>query len=109
MILKGGVIIATFLFVWSIVPRHCARLTYFLHPNLREIIAVLITPELIPLPCGTCVSYVVCPLFVLYCVEPLCVVLCRCCLICVVKFVMFLFFLCFCCFVPMLSVVFSFV
>ena len=29
--------------VLSIVPRHCARLTYFIHPELRKINAVLIT------------------------------------------------------------------
>ena len=32
------------------MPRHFARLTYFLHPKLREINAVLNTPQLISLP-----------------------------------------------------------
>ena len=41
---EWGVAIATFLSVLSIVPRHCARLTYFFHPKLRKINAVLITP-----------------------------------------------------------------
>ena len=44
-----GVMIATFLFVLDIVPRHCARLTYFLHPKLREINAVPIIPRLVTL------------------------------------------------------------
>ena len=42
-----GVAIATFLSVLSIVPHHCACFTYFLHPKLRKIKAVLITPQLI--------------------------------------------------------------
>ena len=34
---EWGVVIATFLSVLSMgVPRHCARLTYFLHPKLRN-------------------------------------------------------------------------
>ena len=41
---------ATFLSVLRIVSRQCARLTYFLHPKLRKINVVLITPKLIPLP-----------------------------------------------------------
>ena len=32
---EWGVVIATFLSALSTVPRHCARLTYFLHPKLR--------------------------------------------------------------------------
>ena len=49
-IFEWGVIIATFLSVLSNVPSHCARLTYFLHPKMREIHAVLITPQPIALP-----------------------------------------------------------
>ena len=33
---EWGAVIAPFLSVLSIVPRHCARLTYFLHPKLRS-------------------------------------------------------------------------
>ena len=44
-----GVVIAIFLSVLSIVPRHRARLTYFLHPKLRKINAVLSSPQLITL------------------------------------------------------------
>ena len=46
-IFERGVIIATFLSVLSIVPPppDCARLTHFFHPNLREINAVLGTPQ----------------------------------------------------------------
>ena len=40
---EWGVVIATVLSVLSIVPRHCARLTYFLHPKWRKIDALLIT------------------------------------------------------------------
>ena len=40
---EWGVAIATFWSVLSIVPRHCAHLTYFLHPKLRKVNAVLIT------------------------------------------------------------------
>ena len=40
------VVVSTFLSVLSIVPCHCARLTYFLHPKLRKINAVLITLKL---------------------------------------------------------------
>ena len=47
---EWGVIFATFLSVLSIVPRHCARLTYFIHPKLRRINAVLMSPQPIPLP-----------------------------------------------------------
>ena len=47
---EWGVIIAAFLSILSIVPRHCARLTDFLHPKLRKIHAVLIIPQLIALP-----------------------------------------------------------
>ena len=46
---EWAVVMATFLSVLSIVPRHCAHLTYFLHPKSREINAVLISPRLIPL------------------------------------------------------------
>ena len=46
---EWAVIFATFLSVLSIVPRYCARLTSFLHPKLREINAVLITPQLMTL------------------------------------------------------------
>ena len=45
---EWGVAIATFCFEY--VPRHCARLTDFLHPKLRTINAVLITPQPIALP-----------------------------------------------------------
>ena len=48
--LEWGVVIATFLSVLSIVPRHCARLNDFLHPESRKINAVLITPQLTTLP-----------------------------------------------------------
>ena len=43
------VVIAALQFVLSTVPRHCARLTYFLHPKLRKANAVLIDPKLIAL------------------------------------------------------------
>ena len=39
---QRGVVIATFLSVLGIVPCHCARLTYFLHPKLRKISVMLI-------------------------------------------------------------------
>ena len=48
--LEWGAVIATVLSGLSIVPRHCARLTSFLHPKLREMNAVLITPQPIALP-----------------------------------------------------------
>ena len=44
--------VATFLSDLSLVPRHCARLTYFLHPKLREINAVLIAPQRTDLTLG---------------------------------------------------------
>ena len=47
---EWGVIIATFLSVLSGVPRHCARLAYFLDPKSREVNAVLITPQPITCP-----------------------------------------------------------
>ena len=47
---EWGVVIAAFLSVLSIVPRRCARLAYFLHPKLRKISEVLITPRLLTLP-----------------------------------------------------------
>ena len=48
---EWGVVVSTFLSVLSIAPRHCARLTDFLHPKLRKINAVLITFKLpLPLP-----------------------------------------------------------
>ena len=47
---EWGVAIATLLSVLSIVPRHCARWTSFLHPKLRTINASLINPQPIPLP-----------------------------------------------------------
>ena len=43
----GGVTCSS---VLSVVPRHCARLTHFLHPKSRNISAVLITLSLIPPP-----------------------------------------------------------
>ena len=46
---EWGVVIALFSSALSIVPRHCARLTYFLQPKLRKINAMLIAPQLIPL------------------------------------------------------------
>ena len=45
---ERGAVIATFLSVLSTVRRHCARLTYSLHPKLRKINAVPITPQLMP-------------------------------------------------------------
>ena len=45
---EWGVAVATFFSVLSIVPRRCA-LTYFFHPKLRKVNAVLFTP----VPCGT--------------------------------------------------------
>ena len=60
-IFEWGVVIATILFVLSIVPRHCARLAYFLHPKLGEINAVLFIPQLITLTlwrtCGVHQAY----------------------------------------------------
>ena len=41
------VVSVTSLSVLSIVPRHCARLTYVLHPTLRNINVVLIARQLI--------------------------------------------------------------
>ena len=46
---QWGVAVAIFLSVLSIVPRHCAALTYFVHSKLRNISAVLITPQLMTL------------------------------------------------------------
>ena len=46
---EWGVVIAKILSVVSIVPCHCARLTYFLHPKLRKTNAVLIPLKLIAL------------------------------------------------------------
>ena len=46
---EWGGVIATLLSILSIVPRHCARLIHFLHPKLREINAVLSTPQLMTL------------------------------------------------------------
>ena len=46
---EWGAVFATFLSVLSLGPRLCARLTNFLHPKLRKIDAVLITPQLITL------------------------------------------------------------
>ena len=46
---EWAVVIATFLsffFFWSFVPRHCAHLTYFLHPKIKEINVVLFTLQL---------------------------------------------------------------
>ena len=48
---EWGVVTAPFLCVLSVVPRHCARLTHFLHPNLRNMNAVLIAPQRMTLPC----------------------------------------------------------
>ena len=42
---EKGVAIAAFFSVLSVVPRHCARLTHILHPKLREMNAVLMTPQ----------------------------------------------------------------
>ena len=47
---EWGVVIATFLSDLSVVPRHCARLTSFLHPKSRKINAALLTPQLITIP-----------------------------------------------------------
>ena len=49
-IFEWGAVIASSLPVFSTVPRHCACLTYFLHPKWRKINAVPITSRLIPLP-----------------------------------------------------------
>ena len=49
---EWGVVIATFLSVLTIVPRHCAHVTYFVHPKSRKTNAVLITPQLMTLTCG---------------------------------------------------------
>ena len=46
---EWGAVIATFLPILSVVPCHCARLTYFLHTKLRKTDAVLIN-GVIPLP-----------------------------------------------------------
>ena len=46
---EWGVVIATLLSVLSVMPRQCARLTYFLHPKSRKINAMRITPQLITL------------------------------------------------------------
>ena len=46
---QWGAHIATLLSILSIVPRHCARLTDFLHPKSRKLYAVLITSQLIAL------------------------------------------------------------
>ena len=46
---EWGVVITRVLSVLSIVPHHCARLTYFLHPKVRKIDAVLIMPQQITL------------------------------------------------------------
>ena len=43
---EWGVVLAPFFAVFSILPRHCARLTHFLHPKLRTFNAVLITLKL---------------------------------------------------------------
>ena len=51
---EWGVVIATFLSVLSVVPCHCACLTYFLHPKLREINAVPSTLQLITGTLRTC-------------------------------------------------------
>ena len=45
-IFEWGVVIATFLSILCIVPLHFARLAYVLLPKLRNIDAVLITPQL---------------------------------------------------------------
>ena len=47
---EWAVVIAIVLSVLSIVPRHCARFTCFPHPKWREIHAVPMTPQPIPLP-----------------------------------------------------------
>ena len=53
---ERGVAIATFLSALSIVPRHCACLTYLPRRKLRTIHAALIALKLLPLPCGACVG-----------------------------------------------------
>ena len=55
-VFEWGVVIATFLSILSIVPRHCARLADFFHPKLRDINAVLITLRLIALALRRAVS-----------------------------------------------------
>ena len=47
---EWGVAIATVLSILSLAPCHCACLTYFHYPELREINAELNTLELITLP-----------------------------------------------------------
>ena len=47
---EWGAAIATILSVLRIVPRHCARLTYFLHTKSMKINVVLIPLKLITLP-----------------------------------------------------------
>ena len=47
---EWGAAIAPFLSVLSVVPRHCAGLTHFLHPKLRRSHAVPIAPQPMPLP-----------------------------------------------------------
>ena len=57
---EWGAVIATFLSILSLLPHHCARLTCFLHPNLKKSNAVLITPQPITLtlwPCGAPVRF----------------------------------------------------
>ena len=49
-------VIATFLSVLSLVPRHCACLADFFHPKLREIDVVLISLKLITLTLRRAVS-----------------------------------------------------
>ena len=51
---EWGVVIATLSSVLSIMPRNCARLTYFLHPKLRKVNAVLIALKLIALTLRHC-------------------------------------------------------
>ena len=78
---EWGVYITTLLSVLSIVPRHSARLTHFLHPKLRKMNAVLIAPQLMTGPCGAQEAFpvVVCSaevVWVCVCYAVRCVVLC---------------------------------
>ena len=55
---EWGVVIAPFLSVLSIVPHHCACLTYFLLLKLMKINVVLITPTPRRLQCALCAPHV---------------------------------------------------
>ena len=50
--LDFGAVIAAFVSGLSAVPRPCARWTDLFHPNLKDVNAVFIPPQPIPLPLG---------------------------------------------------------